>query len=94
MIADNRWSAQRRPWVEAYVEWALVTLANHGLFAVVAFLPVPPDVAASVVLMLTVGLAVGAVTVLDKAGHRRRRIHHDRGTLRTPGHRRAACVAP
>lgn len=66
-LRNQRLHARR----EAYRDWAIITATNHMLLLTIAVAPLPTPVVLILAMALGVGLAIGAVTVLHDAGHRR-----------------------
>lgn len=62
---------RRRADLEAYRDWALITIANHSLLVLFVAITVPALAEAILALLLGAGLAIGTITVLHDAGYSR-----------------------
>src|SRR5262245_29672073 len=59
------------PRVEAYRDWLMIAIVNHALMTVLAVVYLPLGTEVFLGLLLGVGFAMAAVTVLHNAGHHR-----------------------
>jgi linoleoyl-CoA desaturase len=66
--SSSRWKPHQR---EAYRDWATIALLNHAVMLTIVFVKPPLAFSLVAALVLGLGFAMGAITVLHNAGHHR-----------------------